>query len=98
MNDERALTILLKPHISEKSSQASGAYRLYAFKVIKDASKPEVKAAVEQLFKVNVRSVRILNVKSKPARFGRIQGRHKSWKKAYVALSIDQEIDIATGT
>lgn len=95
MNKERALTILLEPHVSEKSSQSSGNYRLYAFKVIKDATKPEIKEAVEQLFNVTVRSVRILNVKSKPTRYARIQGRHKAWKKAYVTLGLDQELDLA---
>ena len=96
MSSERSLTILLEPHVSEKSAQSSGAGRLYAFKVIKDATKPEVREAVEQLFNVKVQSVRIVNVKSKPARFGRIQGRHQGWKKAYVTLGADQEIDLGT--
>lgn len=94
MTSERSLTILLEPHISEKSAQSSGSGRLYAFKVLKDATKPEIREAVEQLFNVKVSSVRIVNNKSKPARFGRIQGRHKAWKKAYVTLGSDQEIDL----
>lgn len=96
MSNERSLTVLLEPHISEKSAQSSGAGRLYAFKVVRDATKPEVKDAVEQLFNVKVQSVRIVNIKSKPARFGRTQGRHKAWKKAYVTLGADQEIDLGT--
>ena len=95
MNEERALTVLLAPHISEKSSQMSGPYRLYAFKVAKDATKPEIKQAVEDLFSVTVRSVRVVNTKSKPARAGKTRGRHSAWKKAYVTLTQDQEINIA---
>jgi len=96
MNNERALNILLKPHVSEKSAQATGVGCLYAFKVIKDATKPEIKQAVEQLFEVKVNSVRIVNIKSKTARFGRTKGRHSGWKKAYVGLAADQEIDLGT--
>ena len=93
MNNQRALTILLEPHVSEKSAQATGGRgRLYAFKVVKDATKPEIKDAVEKLFEVKVDSIRIVNVKSKPARFGRTKGRHSGWKKAYVGLAADQEI------
>ncbi len=95
MNNERALTILLEPHISEKSSQDSSD-AFYAFKVLKDATKPEIKQAVEQLFEVNVRSVRIVNIKSKLTRFGRTKGRHKAWKKTYVRLDPDQEIDLGS--
>jgi large subunit ribosomal protein L23 len=95
VSNERALTILLSPHVSEKCSQAAGVHRLYGFKVAKDATKPEIKQAVEQLFSVKVRSVRVTNVKSKPARFGKIRGRHSAWKKAYVTLTQGQEIDLA---
>lgn len=99
MNNERALTILLEPHVSEKSAQSAGeASRLYAFKVLKDATKPEIKEAVEQLFEVQVKSVRIVNIKSKAARFGRTKGRHRAWKKAYVGLGPNQEIDLASAS
>lgn len=94
MNSERALTVLLAPHISEKSSQMSGAYRLYGFRIAKDATKPEVKQAVEELFNVKVRSVRVSNIKSKPAGVRKTRGRHSAWKKAYVTLALDQEIDV----
>jgi len=96
VSNERALTILLAPHVSEKCSQMSGAYRLYGFKVAKDATKPEIKKAVEELFSVKVRSVRINNIKSKAARFGKTQGRHSAWKKAYVTLTQGQEIDLTS--
>lgn len=96
MSSERSLTILLEPHVSEKSAQSTGAGRLYVFKVVKDATKPEIKEAVENLFEVKVQSVRVVNVKSKPARFGKTKGRHKAWKKAYVALGPNQEIDLVS--
>ena len=94
MNEERLLTILQAPHVSEK---AVAADRQYVFKVAKDANKKEVKAAVENLFDVTVKAVRIANVKGKPARFGQIQGRRKGWKKAYVKLAEGSEIEIAGG-
>lgn len=97
MNEERLFTILHAPHVSEKGAYTAGPYQQYIFKVAPDANKPAIKRAVEHLFKVTVRSVRITNVKSKPARFGKIQGRRSGWKKAYVSLAAGQEIDIAGG-
>jgi len=95
MNNERALKILLEPHVSEKAAQAAiGSFPLYAFKAVKDANKIDIRAAVEYLFNVKVRSVRILNVKSKATRFRQTKGRHKGWKKVYVALEKGQEIDL----
>jgi len=98
MNNERALNILLEPHISEKSSQdnSGGEGAFYAFKVLKNATKTEIKQAVEQLFEVSVRSVRIVNIKSKLTRFGRTKGCHKAWKKTYVRLYPNQEIDLGS--
>lgn len=92
MNSERILSIILGPHVSEKSARPAGEFNQYAFKVLPSSTKPEIKKAVENLFKVKVRSVRICNIKSRPARFGRVEGRHKSWKKAYVSLEKGQEI------
>lgn len=96
MNEERLLTVLAAPHISEKASQTAGALPQYVFKVAKDATKPEIKAAVEQLFKVSVRSVQSVNQKGKQTRFGRVMGRRKDWKKAYVVLEQGQTIDFAS--
>lgn len=93
MNQERLLTILQAPHISEKATRYASQY---IFKVVKNATKPEIKAAVEEIFKVNVKAVRICNVKGKRTRFGRTMGRHKDWKKAYVMLKEGQEIEIAS--
>ena len=67
------------------------------FRVAKDATKPEVKAAVELLFKVEVEAVQIANVKGKVKRFGRMTGRRKDWKKAFVCLKPGQEINFAAG-
>jgi large subunit ribosomal protein L23 len=92
MNQERLMKILLSPHMSEKATMVKEDGQ-YVFHVIKDATKPEVKAAVKLMFKVEVDSVRILNVKSKPKRFGQVQGRSKGWKKAYVTLQSGQNIE-----
>lgn len=95
MNKERILTILRAPHVSEKASKSSNGYRQYAFKVAKDACKFEIREAVEKLFDVKVKKVRVCNVKGKQVRFGRMLGSRNDWKKAYITLEQDQEIDIA---
>lgn len=95
MKQEHSLKVLLAPHITEKSVRGSGIYPQYAFKVLRTANKVQVRDAVEQLFNVKVRSVQICNIKERPARFGRTLGRHKAWKKAYVVLNADQQIDLA---
>lgn len=92
MNEERLLQIILGPHMSEKAAIGAEKRREYVFEVACDATKPEVKSAIELLFKTIVESVRILNVKTKPRRFGKITGRSKAWKKAYVKLQPGQEI------
>ena len=95
MNQERLLKVVLAPHMSEKAAIAMEKNGEYVFHVGKDASKPEVKEAVELLFKTKVQKVRILNVKSKPKRFGQVQGTSKAWKKAYVTLRDGERIDFA---
>ena len=95
MNKERILTILRAPHVSEKAAMSSNGYSQYVFKVASDSSKFEIREAVEQLFEVKVRNVRVCNVKGKQVRFGRMMGRQQDWKKAYVTLERDQQIDIA---
>ena len=97
MNQERLLKIILAPHMSEKAVIAAEKRREYVFEVISDATKPEVKAAVEHLFTTQVESVRIMNVKTKPRRFAKVEGRSKAWKKAYVTLQVGQEISFAGG-
>lgn len=94
MNQERLMRILLAPHISEKSTMVYEAHNQVVFKVAKDASKPEIKSAVELMFDVKVKSVQVANMKAKPKRFGTIQGRRSGWKKAYVGLESGYEIDL----
>ena len=93
MNEERLLKILLAPHVSEKSNRLTDRYNQVVFKVMPDATKPEIKDAVELLFKVKVKGVTVLNVKGKRKRFGALTGRRSDWKKAYVSLEAGHEID-----
>ncbi|MBS4099239.1 MAG: 50S ribosomal protein L23 [Sulfuricella sp.] len=93
--DERLMQVILAPQISEKSTYVADKYEQVVFKVTSDATKPEIKAAVELLFKVQVDGVQVVNVKGKGKRFGKMMGRRKDWKKAYVALKPGQEINFA---
>ena len=92
---ERLMNVVLAPVVSEKSTRVADKNRQYVFRVADDASKPEVKAAVELLFKTKVQSVTVSNVKGKSKRFGRFNGRRRNWKKAYVRLAAGQEINFA---
>lgn len=94
MNQERLLKIILSPHISEKATTIADKHNEYVFKVLGNATKPEIKDAVEHLFSTKVKTVRVLNVKPKKKLFKGIEGRRKSWKKAYVTLEADQKLDI----
>jgi large subunit ribosomal protein L23 len=94
-NAERLMTVLLAPVVSEKSTFIGDKNDQVVFRVMQNATKPEVKAAVELMFKVQVESVQISNVKGKQKRFGRHAGRRPSWKKAYVSLAPGQEINFA---
>jgi len=93
MNQERLIQIIRDPIISEKSTIVTNKYQQSVFRVASDATKVEVKVAVEMLFDVKVQSVNIVNIKGKKKRFGRIFGRRKDWKKAYVSLLPGQTID-----
>jgi len=93
MNPERLYTVLLEPHFSEKVSLLGDASNQYGFKVARDATKAEIKEAVEKLFKVTVKDVSTLNVKGKVRRTMRGASRRKDWKKAYVRVADGQEID-----
>ena len=94
MNQERMMKVLLGPLVSEKSTRLSESSQQFVFKVLPDANKLEIKKAVEVLFSVNVRSVRVVNVKGKSKRFGRAMGQRSDWKKAYVRVQEGQEIDL----
>lgn len=95
INQERLYQVILAPIVSEKSTFIADKNEQVAFRVTTDATKPEIKAAVEALFKVQVESVQVLNVKGKQKRFGRFNGRRKDWKKAYVSLKPGQQIEFA---
>jgi large subunit ribosomal protein L23 len=97
MSKERLLKVLLAPLVSEKSVAAADAGNQFAFRVARDASKPEIKAAVEMLFEVEVEQVRTLVVKGKTKRFGQRMGKRADWKKAYVRLKAGQDINFAEG-
>jgi large subunit ribosomal protein L23 len=97
MKQERLLKVIFSPHMSEKAAIGTEKRGEYVFEVAPTATKPEVKEAVELLFKTEVKAVRIVNVKTKPKRFGAILGRSKAWKKAYVTLKAGQQIDFVGG-
>lgn len=93
MNDERLMQVLIAPHVSEKTTNVADRHNQVVFRVARDASKPEIRKAVEKLFEVEVRDVTTVNMPGKRTRFGRVEGRRSSWKKAYVRLAPGQEID-----
>jgi large subunit ribosomal protein L23 len=95
MNQERLFKVLLGPHITEKAASATGSVTQVAFKVATDASKLEVKKAVEKLFEVKVEGVRVINVKGKTRRTKTGMGKRSDWKKAYVRLTEGQDIDFS---
>ena len=93
ISQERLLTVIREPVITEKSALVAESANQYVFKVAVDSNKAEVKAAVEAAFNVTVESVRIANVKGKTKRTRHGLGRRKDWKKAYVNVASGQEID-----
>ena len=90
---ERLINLLLTPHITEKTSLAMQNANTYSFRVLRDSSKPEVKAAVELMFNVKVAKVNLVNETGKSRRFGKMNGRTQDIKKAYVRLAPGQTID-----
>ncbi len=93
VRQERLMQVLLAPTVSEKSTYVGDKNNQVGFRVADDATKPEIKAAVELLFKVKVKGVQVANVKGKEKKTGRIMGRRRNWKKAYVSLVQGQEIN-----
>jgi large subunit ribosomal protein L23 len=91
----RLASVLLAPIVSEKATQVAEKHNQVLFKVLRDATKPEIKAAVELMFKVEVESVNVVNVKGKTKRFGGRAGRRDHVKKAYVALKAGQELNFS---
>ena len=95
MNNDRLMQVILAPIVTEKATFAAEQNNHFAFRVAQDATKPEIKAAIELLFKVEVDSVQVLNRKGKEKRFGRFIGRRRNERKAYVTLKDGQEINFA---
>ena len=93
---EDLMQVILGPNVSEKSTRLAEKYSQIVFKVTTDSTKATVKAAVELLFKVKVKDVRVLNMKGKKKKVGRREGCTKSWKKAYVSLHEGYDIDFAS--
>lgn len=93
---ERLTNLLLAPHITEKTSQNLQLRNQYTFKVRRDATRTEVRAAVELMFAVKVTAVQVVNEPGKARRFGKTPGRTQDWKKAYVKLAAGQSIDYET--
>lgn len=93
MNEEKLYQVILAPHVSEKGTRTAEKHRQVVFEVRPDATKPQIKAAVEKMFNVQVETVTVTNVRGKRKQSGRIQGRRQDWKKAYVKLKAGQDID-----
>lgn len=96
-HQERLMTVIRGPHLSEKSHMAAENNQI-VLKVRTDATKAEIRQAVELLFEVDVENVTVLNVKGKSKRFGQTRGRRNDWKKAYVRLAEGSQIDTLLGT
>lgn len=90
---ERLMSVLLGPHVSEKSTRAAESANQVVFRVRRDSTKSEIRRAVELLFEVQVTGVQVVNTRGKTKRFGQSPGRRQDWKKAYVSLAEGQEID-----
>jgi len=93
MNQERLMKVLLAPHISEKSTNVAEQANQVVFKVVADATKDEIKQAVEKMFEVSVEGVQVVNVKGKNKRNRFGKGKRQDWKKAYVSLKAGDDIN-----
>ena len=98
MSRERLMSVLIGPHVSEKAARVSEGANQFVFRVRRDATKPDIKAAVELMFEVKVADVNVVNVGGKNKRFGQRLGRRQDFKKAYVRLQPGQKIESLSGT
>ena len=96
MNAVNVFEVLRAPRVSEKTARLQEVSNQYVFEIAKDATKADVKAAVEQLFEVNVKAVNVVNVKGKSRAFRNRAGRRGDWRKAYVTLADGQSIDVTS--
>ena len=93
MSREELMSVLIAPHVTEKTSLAMQNHNQYTFRVRRDASKADIRKAIELMFDVKVAGVQVVNEPGKARRFGRTSGRTQDWKKAYVSLAAGQTID-----
>jgi len=93
VNREQLMSVLIAPHVTEKTSLAMQNHNQYTFRVRREATKTDIRKAVELMFDVKVAGVQVVNEPGKQRRFGRIAGRTQDWKKAYVSLTAGQTID-----
>ena len=93
MNREELMSVLIAPHVTEKTSLAMQNHNQYTFRVRREATKTDIKKAVELMFDVKVSGVQVANEPGKTRRFGGTSGRTQDWKKAYVSLAAGQTID-----
>ena len=93
MNREQLMSVLIAPHVTEKTSLAMQNHNQYTFRVRRDATKTDIRKAIELMFDVKVAGVQVVNEPGKARRFGRTAGRTQDWKKAYVSLVTGQTID-----
>ena len=93
MNREQLMSVLIAPHVTEKTSLAMQIHNQYTFRVRREASKTDIRKAIELMFDVKVAGVQVVNEPGKTRRFGRTVGRTQDWKKAYVSLTPGQTID-----
>jgi large subunit ribosomal protein L23 len=96
MTREQLMSVLIAPHVTEKTSLAMQNHNQYTFRVRRDATKTDIRKAVELMFDVKVAGVQVVNEPGKARRFGRTHGRTQDWKKAYVSLTAGQTIDYET--
>ena len=94
-DEGRLMQVLVAPIVSEKATLIADKSNAVTFKVLQDASKPEIKAAVELMFKVEVKGVSVVNTKGKTKRFGKTVGRRDNVRKAYVTLKAGQELNLS---
>jgi large subunit ribosomal protein L23 len=93
VNREQLMSVLIAPHVTEKTSLAMQNHNQYTFRVRRDATKTDIRKAIELMFDVKVAGVQVVNEPGKERRFGRTTGRTQDWKKAYVSLAAGQTID-----
>jgi large subunit ribosomal protein L23 len=94
-DEGRLMSVLVAPIVSEKATSVADKTNAVTFKVLQNATKPEIKAAVELMFKVEVKGVSVVNTKGKTKRFGRSVGRRDNVRKAYVLLKPGQELNLS---